>query len=262
MRLKFNFFIIIQLFTFLSSNNCFSQDDIKYYVNSMGNRVIGTIEIKLAKGWHTYWKYPGGSGYQPKISTLYEENLSSFNIFWPFPQILGPNNFEYFGYDKSVLLPFEIYKIDKDKIAGTEILLSYGICRRICIVRNKVLNIKEDKKSSPMELKKISLSFRSLPSVFNGLEENNCTIKNSGSNSFKLNMFNKVLKENKKIDLALIDHNNKKFSITHQFFNPSEGIVTAEIFSDKISITDFDLTKVNLLFSINGSVKKILGCKV
>ena len=94
MKLKFNLFIIIQLSTFLYSNNCFSQDDIKYYVKSMDNRVIGAIEINLDKGWHTYWKYPGGSGYKPKISTLSEKNLNSFSIFWPFPQRLGPKNFE------------------------------------------------------------------------------------------------------------------------------------------------------------------------
>src|SRR5215831_13606185 len=43
------------------------------------------IEIRLAPGWKTYWRYPGDSGVPPRFDFAGSENLKSVEVLWPAP---------------------------------------------------------------------------------------------------------------------------------------------------------------------------------
>jgi DsbC/DsbD-like thiol-disulfide interchange protein len=217
--------------------------------------------MQLAKGWHTYWKYPGVNGSPPALKIISQTNLASLNFTWPFPKILGPSNYKYLGYDKSLLIPFEIIKLNKNMDAQVSIEFSYGICKTICLVKKTVLNIQEEKSSKIEGLEKIYLAFSQKPSILKGAPDSTCSLKSTGTNTFELNITNKVLYENKNVDLVLVDNNNKKYSLDYQYFNSQTGIIKADVYSEDRALTEFELEKVNILLLINGLPKKIIGCK-
>src|SRR5881394_903924 len=46
------------------------------------------VEIRLAPGWKTYWRYPGDSGIPPRFDFSKSHNVKSVNVRWPAPQRL------------------------------------------------------------------------------------------------------------------------------------------------------------------------------
>ena len=100
--------LVIIILSFFLSKSIFGQDEIKYYLEEMDGIYKGAIEIKLDAGWHTYWKNPGANGFKPKIVVLSQKNINTFKFYWPHPKVLGPDGYEYLGYDKSPFIPFEI----------------------------------------------------------------------------------------------------------------------------------------------------------
>src|SRR3979409_664406 len=41
------------------------------------------VELTLAPGWKTYWRYPGDSGVPPRFDFSNSQNVKSLNIAWP-----------------------------------------------------------------------------------------------------------------------------------------------------------------------------------
>src|SRR5712691_2839794 len=56
------------------------------------------IEIKLAPGWKTYWRYPGDSGVPPRFDFAGSENVKSIEIMWPAPHRLSDESGITIGY--------------------------------------------------------------------------------------------------------------------------------------------------------------------
>ena len=140
---------IIIVFTVLFVNlillkPSFSQANVEYYNLSGDTSTRGAISIAFPEGWSTYWKFPGPNGFIPKIRVLTEKNLESFSISWPYPKKLGPKNFTYLGYDDDLLLPIEIKKLDKRKKIHLHLDISFGICKSVCVVQNKTLEISDE----------------------------------------------------------------------------------------------------------------------
>src|SRR5216684_537111 len=50
-----------------------------------GGMVRAGIEIRLAPGWKTYWRYPGDSGVPPRFDFAGSQNVKSIAIAWPAP---------------------------------------------------------------------------------------------------------------------------------------------------------------------------------
>ena len=253
-------FIFTNIVFICLNNSCFSQDKIKYYTEIRDGFLKGTIEISLKAGWNTYWKHPGVNGFKPKIVVLSEKNVSAFSFYWPAPKILGPDGYEYLGYDTSPFIPFEISKIDKEKFMKLEIEFHYGVCKKICLVKNKILKIEQNIKTNLNDSNKINIAFEQIPSEFTSLSKNKCTLKSSANNFINIKVKNKILKEKKNINLALIDYKDQNSLITDQTFNSEEGYAKALLFSEKVSLENIDLNKLSLIFSIDGSAKKIVGC--
>src|SRR4029077_13588186 len=47
------------------------------------------VEIRLAPGWKTYWRYPGDSGLPPRFDFSKSQNVKSITVRWPAPQRLA-----------------------------------------------------------------------------------------------------------------------------------------------------------------------------
>src|SRR3954451_2214485 len=65
-------------------------EDMKSAIRLTGGETQKTpmqagVEMKLAPGWHTYWRYPGDSGVPPEFDFSSSDNLKSATVRYPAP---------------------------------------------------------------------------------------------------------------------------------------------------------------------------------
>ncbi len=70
-----------------------------------GKTVEAGLEIRLAPGWHAYWRTPGDAGVPPSIDWSGSENLAQADIAWPAPARYSLQGFETAAYRDHVVLP-------------------------------------------------------------------------------------------------------------------------------------------------------------
>jgi DsbC/DsbD-like thiol-disulfide interchange protein len=92
------------------------------------------VEIRMARGWHTYWRYPGDAGIPPRFDWSGSSNLGSAEIRWPAPQRISvEGGIESIGYTDSVLFPVIIRPADATKPVALRLKIDFGVCDKICI---------------------------------------------------------------------------------------------------------------------------------
>src|SRR3981081_2121280 len=63
------------------------------------------VEIRLADGWKTYWRYPGDSGVPPRFDFTRSRNVKSVTVRWPAPQRLTDESGTSIGYKHEGVFP-------------------------------------------------------------------------------------------------------------------------------------------------------------
>lgn len=102
---------------------------------SAGAPIRAGIEIKLERGWHTYWRFAGDAGIPPRFDWSRSTNLASAEVLWPAPQrIAVEDGIESIGYKDAVLLPVRITPRDPDRPVTLRLKLDFGVCEKICIL--------------------------------------------------------------------------------------------------------------------------------
>src|SRR5690348_11497055 len=91
------------------------------------------IEIRLAPGWKTYWRYPGDSGVPPRFDFAGSENVKSIEIAWPAPHRFIDESGTTIGYKDDVIFPLHIVPQDAAKPALLRLKADYAVCEKICI---------------------------------------------------------------------------------------------------------------------------------
>jgi DsbC/DsbD-like thiol-disulfide interchange protein len=109
------------------------------------------VEIRLAPGWKTYWRYPGDSGVPPHFDFARSDNLKSVQVAWPAPERIAEADGIIIGYRNNVVFPLRIEPKDARKPVVLRLDLDYAICEKVCIpVQAKAeLKIKGDGKAEP-----------------------------------------------------------------------------------------------------------------
>ncbi|MEL6259334.1 MAG: protein-disulfide reductase DsbD domain-containing protein, partial [Pseudomonadota bacterium] len=101
-----------------------------------GDRFFAALSLDMDDGWHVYWRYAGDAGIPPLIKWDEATVAARGEFIWPAPYEIEyvPGEIMDYGYNDSVLLPFEV-TVPED--ASGEIVLSgladYLICADICI---------------------------------------------------------------------------------------------------------------------------------
>lgn len=99
------------------------------------------IEIRLAPGWKTYWRYPGDAGVAAHFDFQGSENVQTITVLWPAPQRFSEDGVNLIGYKSGVILPLRIIPEDQRKPAVVYLKLDYGICEKICILAEAKINL-------------------------------------------------------------------------------------------------------------------------
>ena len=101
---------------------------------SVTNALRAGIEIRLTRGWHTYWRYAGDAGIPPQFDWSASDNLEKVELLWPAPaRIPVEDGIESIGYKDGVVFPLRLHAKDASKPIALRLKLDFGVCEKICI---------------------------------------------------------------------------------------------------------------------------------
>jgi len=98
-----------------------------------GKTLRAGVEIRLAPGWKTYWRYPGDSGVPPRFDFAQSSNVQSATLHWPSPHRFGDANSQSIGYEGSVIFPVEVEASDPARPVTLRLKLDYAVCEKLCV---------------------------------------------------------------------------------------------------------------------------------
>jgi DsbC/DsbD-like thiol-disulfide interchange protein len=91
------------------------------------------VEIRLARGWHTYWRYPGDSGVPPQFSFAGSSNVKQVDVLWPAPERKVDSGGTSIGYSTGVIFPLRVVAQEPGKPVALRLRLQYAICEKLCV---------------------------------------------------------------------------------------------------------------------------------
>ena len=91
------------------------------------------IEIRLAPGWKTYWRYPGDSGIPPRFDFSGSRNVKAATVRWPAPQRLTDEGGTSIGYKHDVVFPLDVVAQDATKPVVLALKIDYAVCEKLCV---------------------------------------------------------------------------------------------------------------------------------
>ena len=91
------------------------------------------VEIRLAAGWKTYWRYPGDSGVPPTFDFSKSENAKSVAILWPAPHRFNDEGGATIGYKGDVLFPVHVVAENPKRPVTLRLAVDYAVCEKLCI---------------------------------------------------------------------------------------------------------------------------------
>ncbi len=99
------------------------------------------VEIRLARGWKTYWRYPGDAGSPPRFDWNGSDNLASVEILWPAPERLPEEGGTSIGYRDGVVFPLRVHARDPREPVKLALKLDFAVCEKICIPADAKLSV-------------------------------------------------------------------------------------------------------------------------
>ena len=91
------------------------------------------IELRLAAGWKTYWRYPGDSGVPPVFDFSKSQNVKSVDVLWPAPHRFSDETGLSIGYKVGAVLPLHVVAANPARPAVLRLSIDYAICEKLCI---------------------------------------------------------------------------------------------------------------------------------
>ena len=87
------------------------------------------LRLRLAPGWHTYWRNPGDAGVAPDLTLTLPPGVTAGPISWPVPQRQREETLLTYGYDGEVVLPVTV-----SGGPGTiTAVATWLVCEKLCV---------------------------------------------------------------------------------------------------------------------------------
>src|SRR5262245_51442130 len=100
--------------------------------------------LRMAPGWHTYWKFSGDAGLPTELKWKLPPGWKVGDIQWPIPlKTIDPGDIETYGYENEVLLIQEITPPLKLDVSSAKLSTeaSWLVCEKICIPGGATLQL-------------------------------------------------------------------------------------------------------------------------
>ena len=109
-----------------------------------GRATTVALRLKMADGWHTYWRNPGDSGLPTTLAWKLPAGTTAGPIQWPAPEALPAGPLVNFGYEGEVLLLTDV-AVAADARPGDTLTLAakaeWLVCRETCIPEEAQLEL-------------------------------------------------------------------------------------------------------------------------
>ena len=103
--------------------------------------VEALLEVKLDKGWKTYWRSPGEGGVAPSIDWSLSNNLDAVDWHWPMPKRYEFLGVETLGYKNHIVFPMTLHIDKMDKPVFLSGKLTMSSCTNICVLSDYELTL-------------------------------------------------------------------------------------------------------------------------
>jgi thiol:disulfide interchange protein/DsbC/DsbD-like thiol-disulfide interchange protein len=90
------------------------------------------LRLRLADGWHTYWKNPGDAGVAPELTLEVPEGTTQSPIDWPAPRRVQEGPVMTYAYTGEVLLPVTL-TVPSDAPTTIRAHAQWLVCKEICV---------------------------------------------------------------------------------------------------------------------------------
>lgn len=119
-----------------------SHAQVRLLADSGSGGLRAGIEMRLEKGWHTYWRYPGDAGVPPKFDWSGSENLESVKIEWPAPEtIVDGSGMKSIGYHERVVFPVAIKPADVGLPVKLKLKVDFAVCEKLCVPADAAMEL-------------------------------------------------------------------------------------------------------------------------
>jgi thiol:disulfide interchange protein/DsbC/DsbD-like thiol-disulfide interchange protein len=89
------------------------------------------LRLRLAPGWHTYWRNPGDAGTPPALAFSLPAGFSAGAIEWPAPERIPEGPLMTYGYRDEVMLPVTLTGPAGALAVGLH--AEWLVCAKVCI---------------------------------------------------------------------------------------------------------------------------------
>jgi DsbC/DsbD-like thiol-disulfide interchange protein len=94
---------------------------------------LAGLDIALAPGVLTYWRFPGDAGVPPDFAFTGSENLAKAQVAFPAPRRIVEAGETTFGYLNDVLFPIAVTPVDASRPTRLDVTVHYATCDTICV---------------------------------------------------------------------------------------------------------------------------------
>jgi thiol:disulfide interchange protein/DsbC/DsbD-like thiol-disulfide interchange protein len=91
------------------------------------------LYLRLAPGWHSYWKNPGDAGAPPDLELTLPAGAAAGPITWPVPQRVSEGPLMTYAYTGDLLLPVSVTAANINGGIGVKAHAQWLVCREICV---------------------------------------------------------------------------------------------------------------------------------
>ena len=106
-----------------------------------GTQLRAGVEIRLAPGWKTYWRYPGDSGVPPQFDFSASDNVKAVTVRWPAPTRFSDSDGNTAGYQEGVIFPLQLEAQDPSKPVTLRLKLIRRV-RKLCVPARPGLSLR------------------------------------------------------------------------------------------------------------------------
>lgn len=138
---------------------------------SPGESLTLGLNLEILDHWHVYWRNAGDAGAPPELIWTLPDGITAGPFDWPVPSRMPEGPFMTFGYEQSVLLPFEVNisaDIPKGQTLSLRAKARWLVCKDICIPEEQEVEISlplsdEPEKPDPIWSARLAAAKEALP---------------------------------------------------------------------------------------------------